>query len=333
MPLKILVPLILFISFGVFVQAESQKPLEEHFTILRLNDKLIDVYMQRPAGLQKVPIILLMEGSGCDSLVDPFFEISQDFAAQYARVVVEKIGVHRGDDGKHCSEEYLRYNTVSLRITDYLQTMAHFRTAAKWWNGQLYVIGMSEGGLTAGVVAAFAPETRRVAILSYGGGLTMAEARPDAFVTEALKNKETPAQAIGERANAIRTYDEIRKDPTWTKTFDGDTNTYAWWASVLDLRLDNLLPDVTAPIYIAQGTADEEMPVRSSQVAAEHLHSLGRTNYLYCEYDGLSHEYNTADGQSKLVEVFLDALDWLTASPGVRRQPVHCTGPLADLRH
>ncbi len=314
-------------------EIKSQKPLEEHLTISRLNDKLIDVYVQRPVSSQKVPILLLMQGSGCDSLVDPFFEISQSYAAQYARVVVEKSGVHRGDDGKHCSEEYLHYNTVELRVSDYLQTIARFRTAAPWWNGQLYVIGMSEGGLTAGMLAAFVPETKRVAILSYGGGLTMAEARPDAIAAEALKNKKTPTQAAGERADAIRRYDEIRKDPTWTKNFDGDTNTYAWWASILDLRLSNLLPDVTAPIYIAQGTADEEMPVRSSREAAEHLHSLGRTNYLYCEYDGLSHEYNTADGQSKLVEVFLDALDWLTTTPGARRQPARCTGPLAASRH
>jgi dienelactone hydrolase len=326
MRLKMFALLLLLVPFVALAQTQSQTSLEEHLTISRLNDRLIDIYVQRSATSQRVPIILMMQGSGCDSLVDPFFQISQGYAAQYARVVVEKIGVHRGDDGKHCSAEYLRYNTVELRISDYLQTMAHFRTAAQWWNGQLYIIGMSEGGLTAGMVAAFAPETKRVAILSYGGGLTMAEARPDAIAAETLKDKKTPAQADAESANAVRTYDEIRKDPTWTKTFDGDTNTYAWWASVLDLRLNNLLPDVTALIYLAQGTADEEMPVRSSRLAAEHLHSLGRTNYLYCEYDGLSHEYSTANGQSKLTEVFLDALDWLTTTPGVRRQPARCMG-------
>jgi dienelactone hydrolase len=111
-----------------------------------------------------------------------------------------------------------RYNTVELRISDYLQTMAHFRTAAQWWNGQLYIIGMSEGGLTTGMVAAFAPETKRVAILSYGGGLTMAEARPDAIAAETLKDKKTPAQADAESANAVRTYDEIRKDPQLVST-------------------------------------------------------------------------------------------------------------------
>jgi hypothetical protein len=106
MRLKMFALLLLLVPFAALAQTQSQTSLEEHLTISRLNDRLIDIYVQRSATSQKVPIILMMQGSGCDSLVDPFFQISQGYAAQYARVVVEKIGVHRGDDGKHCSEEY-----------------------------------------------------------------------------------------------------------------------------------------------------------------------------------------------------------------------------------
>jgi dienelactone hydrolase len=319
---------------GPVAAAEQPKPatsLDEHFTLTRLNGTTLDAYLKRPVHEGKFPLIILMQGSGCDSLVDPFLGLTESYGDRYARLVVEKVGVKRGDDGQHCTQDYLTYNTVDLRIFDYLQVLSHLRAAASWWDGKLYIIGASEGGLTAGILAAFAPETQRVAILSYGGGVTMAEARPDAIYGEVIQEGRTPAQAAASKAEAIKVYPDIRANPVAGRDFDGDTNTYKWWASILDLRLANVLPDITAPIYLVQGSKDEEMPVDSSRKAAKLLAAQGRKDFEYCEYPGLSHEYNTSDGKSELAGVFLDAIDWLTDAPKqVRRVPVQCTGPLAQ---
>lgn len=332
---KILLSLI-FVCFlaGPVVAAEQAKAAtsrDEHFTLTRLNGTTLDAYLKRPVHEGKFPLIVLMQGSGCDSLVDPFLDLTESYGEHYARLVVEKVGVKRGDDGQHCTQDYLTYNTVDLRVFDYLQVLAHLHASAPWWDGKLYIIGASEGGLTAGILAAFAPETQRVAILSYGGGVTMAEARPDAIYAEVIQEGRTPAQAAASKAEAIKVYPDIRANPVAGRSFDGDTNTYKWWASILDLRLANVLPDVTAPIYLVQGGSDEEMPVVSSQKAAQLLAAKGRKDFEYCEYPGLSHEYNKADGNSELAGVFLDAIDWLTDAPKqVRRVPVQCTGPLAQ---
>lgn len=318
---------------GPVAAAEQAKPAvsrDDDFTLTRLNGTALDAYLRRPVHAGKFPLIVLMQGSGCDSLVDPFLQLTESYGDRYARLVVEKVGVKRGDDGQHCTQDYLNYNTVDLRVFDYLQVLAHLRAAAPWWDGKLYIIGASEGGLTAGILAAFAPETQRVAILSYGGGVTMAEARPDAIYAEVIQEGRTPAQAAASKAEAIKAYPDIRANPVAGRSFDGDTNTYKWWASILDLRLANVLPDITAPIYLVQGSRDEEMPVASSQKAAQLLQAQGRKDFEYCEYPGLSHEYNSSDGQSELAGVFLDAIDWLTGAPAPKRRvPVQCQGPLA----
>ena len=318
---------------GPVAAAEQAKPAvsrDDDFTLTRLNGTTLDAYLKRPAHDGKFPLIVLMQGSGCDSLVDPFLQLTESYGDRYARLVVEKVGVKRGDDGQHCTQDYLAYNTVDLRVFDYLQVLSHLRATASWWDGKLYIIGASEGGLTAGILAAFASETRRVAILSYGGGVTMAEARPDAIYGEVLQEGRTPAQAAASKAEAIKVYPDIRANPVSGRSFDGDTNTYKWWASILDLRLANVLHDITAPIYLVQGGKDEEMPVDSSRKAAKLLREQGRKDFEYCEYPGLSHEYNTTDGKSELAGVFLDAIDWLTGTPQAKpRVPVQCQGPLA----
>ena len=330
---KITVSLLLLLRLSAPALAATSEPastVDEHVSVNRLIDKPIDAYLKRPALAAKVPLIILMQGSGCDSLVDPFLKLTEGLGGQFARLVVEKIGVQRGDDGRHCSADYLRYNTVDLRVTDYLQVLARLRATADWWNGDLYIIGASEGGLTAGIVAAFAPETRRVAILSYGGGVTMGEARPGAIYAEEIRSGKTPAQAEGAKAAAVRKYDEMRANPRSDEVFDGETNTHKWWASIIDLRLANLLPDVKVPIYLAQGENDQEMPIASSRQMADILKNKGRGNFVYCEYSGLSHEFKTEDGKSRLVGVFLDAIDWLTrTSSTVQRVPAECKGPLA----
>src|SRR5512143_1720047 len=47
---------------------------EQHLSLVRLNGIPMDGYVRIPSGGVKVPLLLLMQGSGCDSLVDPFLQ-------------------------------------------------------------------------------------------------------------------------------------------------------------------------------------------------------------------------------------------------------------------
>jgi hypothetical protein len=79
-------------------------------------------------------------------LITATFALSPD---EITRLVVEKIGVRRGDDGTHWTKVYIAGNTVSRRIGDYLQVLAHLRRTASWWDGRLYIIGGRARQVTA----------------------------------------------------------------------------------------------------------------------------------------------------------------------------------------
>lgn len=289
-----------------FAALAAQPPVVEHLRLQRMDDSFIDAHLERPSGAGRAPVLLMMQGSGCDSLTDPFLALTQPLADRMARLVVEKVGVSRGDDGKSCSADYLAHNTIDLRLTDYLQVIAHLRASAPWWDGDLYVLGASEGGLMAGMVAAFVPETRRVAILSYGGARTMGEVRPAAVVKE---SRESPSARPISDADLQAVYRSIRADEEGGKSFDGETNTYRWWASILDVRLSRLLRDLRIPVLIAHGELDDMMPVESAREMHRQLQHDGR-DVVYCEYRGLDHGFSDTSGNSHLVDVFMSAVAW-----------------------
>lgn len=309
---KTILTLVFIFSLKILLIAQETNSTDPiHLKIKRLNDSYIDVYYNKPTTGTKLPLLIFCQGSGYDSNTDGFLGIMRQFEKKAVGLAIEKQGVNYGDKGDTLTEVYKENNAVYNRLYDYLRTFQYLRENASWWNGNVYIIGGSEGGLLAGMLACYYPNTKALALFSFGGGLNFGEAWP---ISSGLQKKAEGASdiVVEKKINSVKdSLNYIRKNPTYLKSYDGDDNTYAWWASIIDLRLENALLDLKVPIFLAQGTEDMMAPPVSAQKLHEDFVKNGKKNLYYKEYKGYNHEYKDDKNISHLVDVVTEAIQWI----------------------
>lgn len=299
-----------FFTLSLLAQENSNdKPL--HIKIKRLNDSYIDVYYNKPIVENKLPVLIFCQGSGYDSNTEGFLKILRQFDKKVIGLTIEKQGVQFGDKGDTLSEIYKPNNMVYNRLYDYLRVLQYMKMNAAWWNGDVYVIGGSEGGLLAGMLACYYPNVKALALFSFGGGLNFGEAWPISSGLQKKAEGASVAEIEKEITSVKDTLNHIRKNATYLKSYSGEDNTYAWWASIIDLRLENALLDLDIPIFLAQGSEDLMAPPISAQKLNENFSKSGKTNLYYKEYKGYDHEYKDKNKKSHLVEVIMEAIKWM----------------------
>ena len=263
------------------------------------------------ATAPKSPIVLMLQGSSCAAERDGFASLTRPWRGRFALLFIPKPG---GREDGSCGPDYLSRNTISQRLAD-IETVVGRLRRQPWWDHRLYVIGGSEGGLMAGLTAAHVPETQRTAILSYGGDLTMGEWWPEAAYAAVLKQTGSAEKAAAEREETRAVFERARRQPDSTETYDGDTNTLKWWASIIDLRLLPALLTVRKPNLLVHGSADPYAPVEGARGVERAFRAAGKSNLTYRELAGLDHAYGDDKGGSHLEEVLNDSLAWLLGPP------------------
>lgn len=113
--------------------------------------------------------ILVISGSGCKdfgSRVPSFFE---SYPAPVNVYFLEKTGIQKGDDGQTCSRAYREADYLERRVEDNLA----FITQAPGMKGlgqrSVGVLGFSEGGMVAPIVALRSPQIGWLATAGAGG--------------------------------------------------------------------------------------------------------------------------------------------------------------------
>jgi pimeloyl-ACP methyl ester carboxylesterase len=292
-----------------FIACLSQEnPEFRHFKVQRLDDSFIDVYHTSPKGKKKLPVLVFCQGSGYDSNTEGFLSLLSLFQEKVVGMAIEKRGVKYGDTGENLSAEYTQHNAVYNRIYDYLRIFQYLKATAAWWNGEVYLIGGSEGGLIAGMLASYYPNVKGLAIFSFGGGLKFGEAWPIAMETQELQAGKSREEASKMAQAARDTLSLTKEYPHFSKFYEGKDNTYAWWASIIDLRLQNALLDLDIPIFLAQGSEDIMAPPASAQKLSEAFKNKGKSNLEYKEYSGYDHGFMDKEGNSILVEVVIEGI-------------------------
>ncbi len=286
--------------------APNTPPLRP-YPVVRLDDSTIEATVSAPKE-RKSPAVLVLQGSGCASERNTLARLLLPWRKKYVFIYVEKPGIT--SSSVSCNSEFLSRNSIHQRLWDILSVIQKLRTES-WWNNEIYVIGISEGGLIAGLTAAYVPEVKRVAILSYGGALTMGEWWPDVAAAGIQKETGSISAAETERNDAITTFRRARSNPSYSEVYDGESNTLAWWASIIDVRLSNALVQLSIPILICHGELDQFAPVKGARAVAHQFIKLGKNNLTYREYPGLDHGFVEKSGNSKLESVYLSSLTWL----------------------
>ena len=251
----------------------------------------------------------MIQGSTCHSVHDAA-KASKMLVDTYkvVRLDVEKYALNK--DTKECPTQYLRNNTVRQRIQDYLQVIQNLR-GHSWWNGKLFIIGGSEGGVIAPILASFVPETNKTVIMAGGIGWTLKEEILYLEKKRLISYGKNQDEVEYELNKIVGVFEEAIQNPTSSRTFMGETNTYKWWDSILNLKPIVSMTQLQIPILMVHGDQDLSAPVESAQEAARQFQRLGKNNLTYVEYPGLDHSWKDKEGKSHSARVIQDVLKWL----------------------
>ena len=298
----------------------------EDRTVAAIDERKIRFYIDRPEGGPRMPLLLVVDGSGCVGQLRTSSWHSYDPARyprhRYARLMVEKPGVEpQADDvAVECSEEFKRHYDIDTRVTDHLRVLQHLTATATWWNGELLVWGWSDGGDIAARLVTYRPQTTRAVLGAMGGGLTMEE-HFELFWACPASGFETDTDRETCLADLRGDFARIHDNPTWKETWSGHDNTNKVWATRLRARLSAPLADNRVPLLIVHGALDtDSTPVESARALVADLKASDNTAFTYWEVPGMEHGWTNLPNhrQSALISGMLDWLVTGTVEPAKR---------------
>lgn len=296
-----------FLIFSMF----SAHAVASNFETERPDGSSIHWSLDIPEGqVKRVGLVVIMQGSGCESIAKSrYLALTRTVFSDLAVLMVEKYGVTQNDEAVEnegqvvCPLEYYANNTNTQRVVDYLEILKSL-SSAEWWNGQLVIIGGSEGGdIAAQVSAQMHPQA--VVMISSGGGTTFAEVVRESIRSE-MEENEVPLE---QWPDVDGIFSRARENPQSAQVEGGYS--YKYWADSIDRRTVDDMLNIAAPILLIQGTADTSMPLYDARAAVDIFTEAKRCNLTYWEKAGYSHGMVDAGGTNRLEEVLQEARFWV----------------------
>lgn len=284
----------------------------ENLRVTRLDDTIIDAYVDRQPSKNQQSILLTFQGSNCSTVAPGGDRLPVENPPSVALLHIEKYAVTSSTKTNACPAAYLANNTIDGRVIDALTVIAHLRAKAPWWNRRLYLAGASEGAVVAAITAGLAPETMGVILINGPVGQPFREGWTELMVDSVRSGGGDGVAQDAAREEATKTWAKARATPT-TETFFGDSNTLRWWASIIDLRASNLLVNVDAPILLMQSEMDKMSPPAAARALVDRFKAAGKTNLVYKELPGLDHGLRDPQGKPAFGPVLRQASAFLAS--------------------
>lgn len=308
----------------------DEEPLPVPFQRFTTTDDLgrrITAYLSQPPedAAGTLPIVLWIQGSGCQSLFmkspegkvggglqNLLFKMARD---RFRVLCVEKPGVAFLDmpprpgaaEGattefleEHTLPRWAEANAAALRAAWTLPDVDPTRTL---------VIGHSEGALTAARVAAELPQVTHVAPLASAGPTQLYSL---AELAAQPQPGDEPGDGDRRREMVYAQWRELMEDPDSTTEF-WMGHPHRRWSSFCRYSSVAELLRSRARIYLAHGTADRSSYVGSLDVLRAELAAHGR-DVVVERIAGVDHGYVPADGSqpgaAPFDALFERILDW-----------------------
>ncbi|APE29097.1 alpha/beta hydrolase family protein [Aurantiacibacter gangjinensis] len=288
---------------------EEPALLQTSHRIPDLESRPIDYHLQRLEGVTDIPLLIVIDGSGCVGVLrsgfDRLYRPEPDMPYTYARLSVDKGGIdpHAGRDAQ-CTDEYHQRRTIDRAVLDHMRVLQHLRETADWWNGEIYIYGWSEGGDIGARLTAYYPGISRSVLGAMGGGLTMAQHFEDFW--DCAADRVTDREACLESVHDM--FQDTRDHPV-PYTEQGDSNML--WRSRMWADLAQMLRYDNTPVLVVQGALDRDhTPVQSARVLINRLGEYGRANIAYCEVPDMEHGFGSLPVERAL-PFERGLLDWL----------------------
>lgn len=265
-------------------------------------------YRLHDAGTeQQATPILLISGSGCrdfGSRVPAFF---QRYPAPVDVYFLEKAGIEKGDDGKRCSANYRRADYLERRVDDalaFIDTEPHLKSLAA---RKLAIVGFSEGGMVAPIVAS---SSAKIGWLATGGsgGLPQSEE----FLIFHARGL-APYATLFTREQLLQTFADIKADPeNIDKEFFGQS--YRYWSSHLFRDPLATYAQLTIPMVAAMGEQDESVPIESGRKLRDYFAARPDRAFTFIAYPNAGHALRTPD-KDHLSDFIASLAQWFKGEP------------------
>ena len=223
-----------------------------------------------------------------------------DAAPDYATLTVEKYDVDLTDAPVNsyddCSDVYFAHHTISQRVSDVKAVLSDLK-AQGIWKDDLVLFGGSEGGAVVSILSHDIAEADAVVIVSTGTGMTIAEFFPMIVPPPFAKEMK-------------EVFEVLRKNPDAKGM--AASNSYTWWADILDRRLSDDLLASDIPILLVHGVNDTNAPVESARATQDAFAAAGQSDRLtYWELENRSHQMKDPEGVSHMQDALADVYGWI----------------------
>jgi predicted esterase len=268
------------------------------YTVSHKGDHIKFYLSKEESRTRKLPLLVWIQGSGCHSLfrretkgknkgkiLGGQQNLLRDILKGRAHVMaVEKSGVSyldspiSGGTAKNCTDVFLREHTLEKwanRISVAISSICKMHLVNE---NKIAIIGHSEGGATAALVAVMNHKVKVVAILSATGGTQLY----DLILNARKKGREqgkSDRMINLETKKIISKYKQILTDPNSIERFAWGHPFRRWSSFICHSTAEDLMLS-GAKIYIAHGTNDKVVPIESADCLIAELFRRGRTNIV-----------------------------------------------------
>ncbi|MBA3816390.1 MAG: alpha/beta hydrolase [Parachlamydiaceae bacterium] len=296
----------LFLIF--FVLCTIQLFSLEKLAIQRADQSLIDAYLTIPQDVEQFPLILLVQGSDAETVINNHKALADRFNPYGIAILsAEKRGINA--DGKD-TPQFIEFDFFEYRLQDFstiLQALDH--GLIKKWNGALIILGGSEGGKIAPKLALqFPSHVVGVILIGSGGGLSFGEELK--FQIETSLNNMNLVYKFCFKIRDILIPRKI--DAKYLKILEQPDSlemwyekTFRWWASYLKYDPLPEMLQINIPIYMIHGALDPKIPVESADAVKAAFDEASKHNITYVCYSDLEHSLKGRD------DVYHSMIEWI----------------------
>ncbi len=284
-------------AVAISLALTSALAAQDGLTLARGDGSLIHYTLDRPPG-EAAGLLVIAQGSGCKpGAINPAMGQVRAAFADYAALIVEKIGITPDADIEHgnldCPQEFIDRYALSQRVDDYLLVLESLLKDDSL-GGRLVLFGGSEGGLAVARLAGeIAPDA--TIILSSATGPNFGD----------MVKATVPPEA---HPHFDAAFAEARANPDSTKLFGGST--YRFWADIIDMSTAELMRSSDSPFLLIHGGRDVSNPLALARATVDAYAQSGQCGLTYWEFPALDHSMRREDGAARLVEVMGMAAQW-----------------------
>ena len=297
----------IFLGFILLTTSCSVSKIKYGQNTIDLNHGEVLYFLEQGSPNSDI-LLLAFQGSDCNSVLNAkFIENVRTHFRPMDLLFIEKPGItpslayDPNPERDDCPPQYLEQDNPQRRAEDALAVIHAVQSKREYKN--IVVLGGSEGGLVAVLVAAKSDEVNAVISINAGGAY---------FIDDVLHNirATSPPEKLEEELAGFKGFASHVADSEPSPLVVSNHG-FLWWQVALGLDQSEFLKRIQAPVLIIQSENDESVSPAHTMEMFNNLQELGYGNIELLTYANLDHALTDSDGKSHVSEVLNDANNWL----------------------